>query len=143
VSIASQKSNIRALHKIILILLSVIIAFGISELGINFYLSIYPRAKKKFVNFLYNEEQPHPYCAYQVPIDYPAAKRRDPNEFIIVFSGGSTAYGVGASSEDKKIASRLEWYLNERNPYEGISRFRVINAANPSYHTTQEKNVFL
>ena len=129
--------------KITIIVLSLTFVLGATEIFLTFYAKINPQFKERSLKpFLYNQELPFPYCGHQSTIDYSAAKRNSPDEYIIVFSGGSTAQGVGASEGSKTIGARLEKYLNEKNIFSNISKFVVVNAANPSYHTTQEKNVF-
>lgn len=129
--------------KILLVFLSIIIAFVLCESILNFYIKIVPEFKDKLKPFLYDKEQVHPYCGQQVPIDYVRAQKTEPNEYIVVLTGGSTAFGVGASCWDRIIPKLLERYLNKENRFSNISRFIVVNATNPSYHTTQEKNVLM
>ena len=56
----------------------------------------------------------------------------------IFITGGSTAWGVGASSQRNTVAYLLEKILNERASATGY-RYEVINAAFPGWSTTQEK----
>ena len=134
-----------ALHLInsLLILIAFVFAFAIAELCLNVYIHFNPKFKEKLKPFLYNRQIPHPYCGYQSPIDYRGAKKQEQGEFIIVVTGGSTAVGLGSSSAEKAICPQLEKFLNQNNTIRGISRFKVVNAADYSYHTTQEKNVFM
>jgi lysophospholipase L1-like esterase len=57
----------------------------------------------------------------------------------IFITGGSTAWGSGASSQNKTISYLLEQVLNERTSPVTGNRYEVINAAFPAWSTTQEK----
>jgi lysophospholipase L1-like esterase len=63
-----------------------------------------------------------------------------PERTVRVFiSGGSTAFGSGASSQQQTISYLLERSLAERiSPATGY-RYEVINAAFPAWSTTQER----
>ena len=63
-----------------------------------------------------------------------------PERTVRVFlTGGSTAWGVGASSQEKTISAVLEELLNDRVAPTSGFRYEVINAAFPAWSTTQEK----
>jgi lysophospholipase L1-like esterase len=57
----------------------------------------------------------------------------------IFITGGSTAWGSGASSQKNTIAYVLEQILNERVGRATGYHYEVINAAFPAWTTTQEK----
>src|ERR1700676_3834147 len=57
----------------------------------------------------------------------------------IFITGGSTAWGSGASSQKKTISYLLERLLNERVSRATGYRYEVINTAFPAWTTTQEK----
>src|SRR5439155_8368349 len=57
----------------------------------------------------------------------------------IFITGGSTAWGVGASSQKNTISCLLEKILNERASRTTGYRYEVVNAAFPAWSTTQEK----
>jgi lysophospholipase L1-like esterase len=63
-----------------------------------------------------------------------------PERTVRVFiTGGSTAWGVGASSQKNTISYVLEQNLNQRvSPVTGY-RYEVINTAFPAWATTQER----
>jgi lysophospholipase L1-like esterase len=63
-----------------------------------------------------------------------------PEKTVRVFiTGGSTAWGSGASSQKRTISYVLEQILNERvSPATGY-RYEVISTAFPAWSTTQEK----
>lgn len=55
----------------------------------------------------------------------------------VVLTGGSVAYGYGATSDANTIASRLEYYLNSADP-SGVRRWQVVNFAFPAANSFQE-----
>jgi lysophospholipase L1-like esterase len=57
----------------------------------------------------------------------------------IFITGGSTAWGVGASSQKSTISYILEQLLNAQVGRATGYRYEVINAAFPAWSTTQEK----
>jgi hypothetical protein len=57
----------------------------------------------------------------------------------IFITGGSTAWGSGASSQKNTISYLLERMLNERVSRSTGFHYEVINAAFPAWSTTQEK----
>ncbi len=64
----------------------------------------------------------------------------DPAEFRIVITGGSAAYGWGASSPDKRFSSLLE--KNLEGHFSG-RRLRVINAGVPDFEAVDELALYL
>jgi len=58
-----------------------------------------------------------------------------PNEKIVLFTGGSAAWGVGATGTDKTVAARMEYYLNESQK---TYKYSVINLAMSSWIAFQE-----
>jgi lysophospholipase L1-like esterase len=63
-----------------------------------------------------------------------------PDHTVRIFiTGGSTAWGTGASSQKKTISHVLEQILNERLSRVTGFRYEVINTAFPGWSTTQEK----
>ena len=132
------------MKKLFLLIFSIILALVISELVLSVYAKMNPEFDKKLHSSFFNliAEKKHPYCGEQLTIDY-SQKVRVPSEYIILLLGGSSAYGIGSDDNENKICVLLEKYLNKKHRLKQISKFRVINAANPSYHSTQEKNVFM
>jgi hypothetical protein len=63
-----------------------------------------------------------------------------PDRTVRIFiTGGSTAWGSGATSQKNTISYLLEGMLNERaSPATGY-RYEVVNTAYPAWSTTQEK----
>jgi lysophospholipase L1-like esterase len=66
-------------------------------------------------------------------------ERKDDRTVRIFVTGGSTAWGVGASSDEQTISGRLEQKLNARLSSRTSYRYEVINTAFPAWSTTQEK----
>lgn len=60
---------------------------------------------------------------------------RKHNEYRIVILGGSTAWGMGASSNDKTVAGVLESQLNTSSDKYS---YRVMNGAYPGWQSRQE-----
>jgi len=60
---------------------------------------------------------------------------RTASEFRILLLGGSTAWGLGASSNKATVAGALEAFLNAAN---GETTFRVMNGAYPGWQSRQE-----
>ena len=61
------------------------------------------------------------------------------NTFRIFITGGSTAYGSGASSQDRTIAGYLEKMLTkELSPVTQLN-YEVVTAANPAWASTHER----
>jgi hypothetical protein len=58
-----------------------------------------------------------------------------PNEKIVLFTGGSAAWGVGATGTDKTVAARMEHYLNHSQPK---YKYSVVNLAMGSWIAFQE-----
>jgi lysophospholipase L1-like esterase len=57
----------------------------------------------------------------------------------VFMTGGSTAWGSGASSQRNTISYLLEEILNERGSRTTGYRYEIVNAAFPGWSTTQEK----
>lgn len=63
-----------------------------------------------------------------------------PDRTVRIFiTGGSTAWGSGASSQKKTISYVLEQILNEQVSRTTGYRYEVVNTAFPAWSTTQEK----
>jgi lysophospholipase L1-like esterase len=59
--------------------------------------------------------------------------------YRIFLTGGSTAFGSGAPSQDKTIGSLLDGLLGDRLSQKTGQRFEVFTFANPSWASTQER----
>src|ERR1700731_4502663 len=57
------------------------------------------------------------------------------NEKVVLFTGGSAAWGVGATATDRTVAGRMEYYLNTLQSGE---RYTVINQAMGSWIAFQQ-----
>ena len=67
------------------------------------------------------------------------AMPKPPGTFRIFFTGGSTAFGSGAPTQDATISAYLERLLNEQvRPKTGLT-YEVVNAANPAWASTHER----
>src|ERR1700730_5986533 len=57
------------------------------------------------------------------------------NEKVVLFTGGSAAWGVGATATDRTVAGRMQYYLNTLQSNE---RYTVINQAMGSWIAFQQ-----
>jgi hypothetical protein len=57
------------------------------------------------------------------------------NERVVLFTGGSTAWGVGATSTSATIAARMQYYLNS---LQDKTKYTVINMGMGSYIAFQQ-----
>ena len=57
------------------------------------------------------------------------------NEKVVLFTGGSAAWGVGATATDRTVAGRMQYYLNTLQSGE---RYTVINLAMGSWIAFQQ-----
>jgi hypothetical protein len=57
----------------------------------------------------------------------------------IFVTGGSTAFGSGAPSNETTVAGYLQALLNERLPLKGVESFEVTTAASPAWASTHER----
>jgi len=67
--------------------------------------------------------------------DYTKPYRKAANERVVLFTGGSVAWGVGATSTDKTIAGRMEYYLNS---LQSDVKYTVINLGMGGWIAYQE-----
>jgi len=82
-------------------------------------------------NAFINREQ----FRYEKDIDLP----KPDNTFRIFITGGSTAFGSGAPSQDRTIAGYLgRILLQELTPVTKLN-YEVVNAANPAWASTHER----
>lgn len=64
---------------------------------------------------------------------------KPPSEYRVFLTGGSTAFGVGAPSQESTIGGFLEELLNRRfSPQTGMD-YRVFTGANPAWASTHER----
>ncbi len=64
---------------------------------------------------------------------------KPPNEYRIFVTGGSTAFGVGAPSQDTTIGGFLETLVNRRFSADTGMEYRVFTGANPAWASTHER----
>jgi len=62
---------------------------------------------------------------------YPKGK----NERFVLFTGGSAAWGVGATNNNTNVAGRMEYYLNRK---QSTYKYRVLNFGNGGWMSFQE-----
>jgi hypothetical protein len=67
--------------------------------------------------------------------DYTKPYEKAANERVVLFTGGSVAWGLGASATDKTIAGRIQYYLNKS---QNEIKYTVINMAMGSYIAYQQ-----
>ena len=60
---------------------------------------------------------------------------KEPSEKLVLFTGGSAAWGVGATATDKTVAARMEYYLNQSQK---TYKYSVVNLAMVSWIAIQE-----
>jgi lysophospholipase L1-like esterase len=63
------------------------------------------------------------------------AMEKPDGRFRIVVLGGSAAWGLGSTADERSLPGRLEAHLRERNPSRELE---VINAGQPGYTSGQE-----
>jgi hypothetical protein len=95
----------------------------------------------KFVNTFTNETYPSTVrtnsLGYNDPHEFIVGHsyKKAANEKVVLFTGGSTAWGVGATATDRTVAGRMQYYLNTLQSGE---RYTVINLAMGSWIAFQE-----
>jgi len=67
--------------------------------------------------------------------DYDKPYQKAPNERVVLFSGGSVAWGVGSTSTATTIAGRMQYYLNTA---QSAVKYTVINLGMGSYIAFQQ-----
>lgn len=130
-----MKRPVIILGKIFAIILIIIAMLGLLELLVRGYLHVNPYSSVE----IQKEElfiPLHPYFGHhdESPRMLDQVERKDESEYIVLLLGGSTALTVPWP---------MQKYLNQKNPFPEISRFRVILAAHHGYHTTQDKNALV
>ena len=77
--------------------------------------------------------------AYQFRADGEVQQPKSPGHYRIFLTGGSTAFGSGAPTQDSTIASQLEQLLRYRlAPVTGLT-YEVATFANPGWASTHER----
>jgi len=130
-----MKRAVKILGKIFAIILILIVSLGLLELLVRGYLRINPysgaeiKKEELFIPL-------HPYFGHhdESPRMLDLVEKKNESEYIVLLLGGSTALTVPWP---------MQKYLNQKNPFPEISRFRVILAAHHGYHTTQDKNALV
>jgi hypothetical protein len=100
-----------------------------------------PGEYKRFYNTFTNETYPSTVrtnsIGYNDPREFIVGQtyKKAANEKVVLFTGGSTAWGVGATATDRTIAGRMEHYLNA---LQSGQRYTVINLAMGSWIAFQQ-----
>jgi hypothetical protein len=103
--------------------------------------AVKPRLNPVFVNEFTHEHIPSTVSTNALgfndphEFDYTKPYEKRPNEKVVLFTGASAAWGVGASATDKTIAGRMQYYLN--NPQSEVA-YTVINMSMGSYLAYQQ-----
>lgn len=99
----------------------------------------YPNIPAPFVGTV-----PGPGTSYNATIDkyylrspQPLTMPKPADEIRVFITGGSTAFGSGAPSQDRTIGAYLQTFLSQRTDLPG--KVRVYTAANPSWASTHER----
>ncbi len=69
-----------------------------------------------------------------------ADQKTQSGEFVILVTGGSVAYGWGASDEEKRFPKQLETELRKKYP---AKKIRVINAGVPGFEALDELTFYI
>lgn len=77
--------------------------------------------------------------SWQMRSDKELSVPKAPGAFRIFLTGGSTAYGSGAPSQDTTIGALLEAALNQTGAAHSPRKFEVFTFANPAWSSTQER----
>jgi len=71
--------------------------------------------------------------------DHEIQMPKPPGVYRIFFTGGSTAFGSGAPSQDRTIGGYLEKLLNDKLAKETNRKYEVLVLANPAWLSTHER----
>lgn len=72
--------------------------------------------------------------------DYEYAIKKEKNTFRVLVLGDSIAFGWGVNFNDT-FAKLIEKEMNEKSPFEGYSKYEVINFGVGNYNTVMELNM--
>ena len=68
-------------------------------------------------------------------VDFAKVRPKAPGERVVILSGGSTAWGVGSTSNETSVAGRLQTLLNEQ---QSAWRYTVLNLSIGGWVSTQQ-----
>jgi hypothetical protein len=100
-----------------------------------------PGEYRQFYNTFTNESYPSTVrtnsLGYNDPHEFIVGQtyKKAANEKVVLFTGGSAAWGVGATATDRTVAGRMQYYLNT---LQGGERYTVINLAMGSWIAFQQ-----
>jgi hypothetical protein len=104
-------------------------------------VSTAPGEYRQFFNTFTNEAYPSTVrtnsLGYNDPHEFVVGQtyKKAANEKVVLFTGGSAAWGVGATATDRTVAGRMQYYLNTLQSGE---RYTVINLAMGSWIAFQQ-----
>jgi hypothetical protein len=109
------------------------VMFTATSLQNRLFVNVYKQGKEsKFVGkFILNSDG----FVMNHELDFSKAYPKAANERFILFTGGSAAWGVGATSDHNTVPARMEYYLNR---YQSKYNYRVFNFAMGSWISFQE-----
>jgi hypothetical protein len=97
----------------------------------------YPKFFNTFTNETYRSTVRTNSLGYNDPHEFSVGHpyKKAANEKVVLFTGGSAAWGVGATATDRTVAGRMQHYLNTLQSGE---RYTVINLAMGSWIAFQQ-----
>ena len=97
----------------------------------------YPRFSNIFTKETYSSTVRTNSLGYNDPHEFSLTRpyEKAANEKVVLFTGGSAAWGVGATATDRTVAGRMQYYLNTLQSGE---RYTVINLAMGSWIAFQQ-----
>src|ERR1700681_221916 len=97
----------------------------------------YPKFSNTFTKETYRSTVRTNSLGYNDPHEFSLSRpyKKVANEKVVLFTGGSAAWGVGATATDRTVAGRMEYYLNTLQSGE---HYTVINMAMGSWIAFQQ-----
>ena len=97
----------------------------------------YPKFFNTFTNETYRSTVRTNSLGYNDPREFSLTSpyKKAANEKVVLFTGGSAAWGVGATATDRTVAGRMQYYLNTLQSGE---RYTVVNLAMGSWIAFQQ-----
>jgi hypothetical protein len=97
----------------------------------------YSQFSNTFMNEIYRSAVHTNSAGYNDPHEFSLTRpyEKAANEKVVLFTGGSAAWGVGATATDRTVAGRMQYYLNT---LQSGQRYTVINLAMGSWIAFQQ-----
>ena len=97
----------------------------------------YPKFFNTFTNENYRSTVRTNSSGYNDPHEFSLSSpyKKAADEKVVLFTGGSAAWGVGATATDRTVAGRMQYYLNT---LQSGQRYTVINLAMGSWIAFQQ-----